>query len=56
MEWGPDVQYNTLWISLVDYTESKAALAREILGQNVIVKPSLTSGGVGDLFMQNIRR
>lgn len=52
MEWGPDVQHNTLWISLVDYTEGKAALAREILGQDVIVKPSLTSGGVGDLFIR----
>ncbi|AIY01243.1 hypothetical protein ART_1644 [Arthrobacter sp. PAMC 25486] len=50
MEWGPDEVHNTVWISLGDYTEAKAELARKLLGNDVVVKPSLTAGGINDLF------
>ena len=50
MEWGPDEEHNTVWISLIGYTEAKAELARKLLGQDIVVKPSMTGGGPNDLF------
>lgn len=50
MEWGPDEVHNTVRISLVNYTAAKAEQARGLLGQDIVVEPSMTSGGTNDLF------
>lgn len=55
MEWGPDEVHNTVWISLVDYTEVQADLARTLLGQDIVVKPSMTEGGRNDLFSNSVQ-
>jgi hypothetical protein len=50
LEWGPDEKNNTVWISLRVYTEEKAALAREVLGEDIIVRPATVAGDENDLF------
>jgi hypothetical protein len=49
LEWGPDEKNNTVWISLRNYTDEKAKLAREVLGRDVIVKPATVAGDKNDL-------
>ncbi|WP_343317989.1 hypothetical protein AAFM46_11980 [Arthrobacter sp. TMP15] len=51
MEWDPDIRHNIIWVSVVDYSDSKAALVRQKFGQDIIVKAYLTDGGKEDLFM-----
>lgn len=50
LEWGPDEQQNTMWISLIKYTPEKADLARKLLGQDIVVEQAMTDGGPDDLF------
>ena len=50
LEWGPDEKNNTVWISLRDYTEKKADLARQVLGENINVRPAAVGGDKSDLF------
>lgn len=49
-EWGPDEVNNTVRVSLIDYTEAKAGLLRKMLGQDILVGPSLTNGAVSEIF------
>lgn len=49
-QWGPDEVHNTVQVSIRGYTREKAALAREILGDDVIVTADTTEGGIKDLF------
>jgi hypothetical protein len=39
-----------VWISLRDYTEKKADLARQVLGENINVRPATVGGDDNDLF------
>ena len=50
LEWGPDEKNNTVWISLRNYTEEKAHLARKVLGEDIIVRPATVAGDENDLF------
>jgi hypothetical protein len=50
LEWGPDEKNNTVWISLRDYTEEKADLAREVLGEDINVRPATVESDENDLF------
>jgi hypothetical protein len=50
LEWGPDEKNNAVWISLRNYTEEKADLARKILGEDLMVKPATIAGNRNDLF------
>jgi hypothetical protein len=50
LEWGPDEKNNTVWISLRNYTEEKANLARKVLGEDIIVRPATVAGDENDLF------
>lgn len=50
LEWGPDEKNNAVWISLRNYTEEKANLARKVLGEDIIVKPATVAGDENDLF------
>jgi hypothetical protein len=50
LEWGPDEKNNAVWISLRNYTEEKADLAREVLGGDILVKPAAVAGDEDDLF------
>lgn len=50
MEWGPDEAHNTVRIALLGYTPGKAALAKKILGADIIVTPSMATGGANELF------
>lgn len=50
LDWGPDEKNNAVWISLRNYTEEKADLARKVLGEDIIVKPATVVGDENDLF------
>ncbi|MFC7848661.1 hypothetical protein ACFUTU_09320 [Arthrobacter sp. NPDC057388] len=50
LEWGPDEKKNTVWISLRDYSEEKAARARKILGEDILVSAATVAADKNDLF------
>jgi hypothetical protein len=50
LEWGPDEKKNTVWITLRDYSEEKAARARKILGEDILVSAATVAGDENDLF------
>lgn len=50
LEWGPDEKNNSIWISLRNYTLAKAELARNILGNDVLVEPAMAPGDERDLY------
>ena len=52
LEWGPDEKNNAVWISLRNYTEEKANLARKVLGEDIIVRPATVAGDENDLFFR----
>lgn len=53
LEWGPDEKNNTVWVSLRDYTEEGADLARKVLGEDINVSPATVAGDENDLFSRS---
>lgn len=50
-EWGPDARNNTIWVSILDFSEESKALAHQKLGTDIIVRAASTNNDGGDLFV-----
>ncbi len=53
LDWGPDEQNDTIWLSLRNFTPEAADKARTLLGEDVRIEPSPTNGGIDDLFSRS---